>query len=302
MPPPPPSQVPFLRTAYDQLRELHDPAPAVSAAPRPAAEHEAAGLASLETYLECSLPSVRAEHDRGALPRPLSHYGGAFTNPRSSAAPLPSHARLPTITAATRHFPRTRDYARDEMGAGRAPPVPPRRTPAVAVPPSPGSPGTLAVEAAPAPETESPPRVPASEAVRPQARDPVPGSGEQAEVRTSGALPTIRPVTLPEATVTDLDVAVAQLDNPSMQYEWASLLSDFLGSASTAALTQEELQSLPVGRVELDHQRISSRGKRKKKCSVVGVRVDRCGICLQQFRESQLACIFPCVHMYVYAR
>ena len=76
-------------------------------------------------------------------------------------------------------------------------------------------------------------------------------------------------------------------------------MGEFLGPASTTKLTSDELQAIAVGRVELDHQRVSSSGKLKKKLSVVGVRVDRCGICLQQFREGQLACIWPCVHMYV---
>lgn len=103
--------------------------------------------------------------------------------------------------------------------------------------------------------------------------------------------------------VTDLDVLVSQLDNPSTQYEQAVALSEFLGRASpTAQLSHEELQNIPVGRVEVESRRVSRSGKVKQKLSVVGIRVDRCGICLVQFRADQMACIFPCVHMYVKVR
>lgn len=415
LPPPPPSQVPFLRTAYDQLREMQLPTHTASDASHEVLQranvYDREGLASLEAYLERAMPSVRPETE-GGLSRSMSHYGGAFTNPRSSAAPLPSHSRLPTITAATRHFPPTRTYSRDDEAAQgenaarttpvrprrRAPPPPPPRerdVPPVPARPSahagarealeamqgsvaglgpvpgvaPASvpdavPGVSAVPAAPAAPavpapviptvSTEPAAVPSSvpvrgsapehvgvldgapvqETVRAPVREPVsvlasePAAAPAAVPRSVPAAPapapipslsealtpsgptttssvagsdtTVPPSPLHAPSVTDLDVAVAQLDNPSMQYEWATLLGEFLGPASAASsLTQEELQSIPVGRVELEHRRVSSSGKVKQKLSVVGVRVDRCGICLNQYREGQLACIFPCVHMYV---
>lgn len=408
LPPPPPSQVPFLRTAYDQLREMQLPAHTASDASHEVLQranvYDREGLASLEAYLERAMPSVRPETE-GGLSRSMSHYGGAFTNPRSSAAPLPSHSRLPTITAATRHFPPTRTYSRDDEAAQgedaahttpvrprrRAPPPPPRErdvppvparpsahaearealeamqgsVPGIvpasvpdAVPAVPAVPAAHAVPAAPVPAVPAvstePAAVPSSvpvrgsvpehvgmpvgapvrEAVRAPVREPVSvlasepatvpaavprsvpappapapipslseastPSGPTTTSSVAGSDATVPPSPLHAPSVTDLDVAVAQLDNPSMQYEWATLLGEFLGPASAASsLTQEELQSIPVGRVELEHRRVSSSGKVKQKLSVVGVRVDRCGICLNQFREGQLACIFPCVHMYV---
>ncbi|KAI3629101.1 hypothetical protein CBS9595_000173 [Malassezia furfur] len=447
LPPPPPSQVPFLRTAYDQLREMQATQPVPGAPAAPTTAPSDAHFASLEAYLESTMPSVRAEAEpaeRGVLPRPLSHYGGAFTNPRSSAAPLPTHSRLPTITGATRHFPPTRNYSRDEHRTlppeepaeadttpaappeapaptrvrRRAPPPPlpprerhappPRRVvrsaeaPRSAIPQRPDPrdaapsvpPAEAPREAArpsealrsaaptmrpirpPVPPREASPAVPraepprhgasahAAEPPRDAARDslawstrPAVGTPNQRteaappvrldELPIAYTAPTIRAVNPPRVAaperaergeaarseamapaaggppatpaapgasgapsasdaspgaspgVTDLDVVVAQLDDPATQYEWATLLGEFLGPASTTKLTPDELQAIAVGRVELDHQRVSSSGKLKKKLSVVGVRVDRCGICLQQFREGQLACIWPCVHMYV---
>ncbi|WFD03474.1 hypothetical protein MOBT1_002165 [Malassezia obtusa] len=307
LPPPPPSQVPLLRTAYDQLREMQT-TPEASPVPTPASE---ASLASFGAYLEHTMPSVRAEAEpeTSRVARPLSHYGGAFTNPRSSAAPLPTHSRLPTITAATRHFPPTRGYTREDApggssaaGADAAPMLPPRRAPSSAGAARLGTPSVGAphqrTEAAPAVRLEDlqPGRsAPTIRAVNPAAEDrrAPRESPVEAPRAADGAAEGAAGSPSDAATVTDLDVVVAQLDDPASHYEWASLLGEFLGPARTTMLTPEELQNIPVGRVELDQQRVSSSGKLKKKLSVVGVRVDRCGICLQQFREGQPACIFP---------
>ena len=78
----------------------------------------------------------------------------------------------------------------------------------------------------------------------------------RAEERQGGAgvpegeeQPPERPGGTPERQgslgVTDLDVLVSQLDNPSTQYEQAVALSEFLGQASpTAQLSREELQNI----------------------------------------------------------
>ena len=50
------------------------------------------------------------EHEERLLRRNASmpgHFGSAFSNAQSSVAPLPRQVRLPVVTDATRHFPRS---------------------------------------------------------------------------------------------------------------------------------------------------------------------------------------------------
>ncbi|PKI84941.1 hypothetical protein MVES1_000969 [Malassezia vespertilionis] len=377
LPPPPPSQVPFLRSAFDQLRELQSPPPAPTAdsteqtlhtLPVPEFAPTRADLDRLEQYLTSRLPSNQAASEAQAasigLSRTVSHYGGAFTNPRSSAAPLPSHSRLPTITAATRHFPPTRTFAPD-MAQPSAVPTPydafeavpqaPRRStppsfvrdvqdiPHELVPghSSPAAPPLLGD--ASAPFTPVSPRAPRQAPPPPSASQRVSSRSRVVRTRPARALqvcpagttdifdPTlpVQPIATQllrnplverspssasseaprsdssaqsresEEGITDLDLAVAHLDDPDTHYEIASLLGDFLGPASVGSvLTQEQLQNINVSRVELEYRRVLPSGKVKQKLSVAGVRVDRCGICLAQFREGQMVCILPCFHMF----
>ena len=57
----------------------------------------------------------------------------------------------------------------------------------------------------------------------------------------------------------------------------------------TRGATAEEIDSLPVGRVELERRRIDKNGKLKQKLSVIGIAANKCDICLLQFKEDELA-------------
>lgn len=57
----------------------------------------------------------------------------------------------------------------------------------------------------------------------------------------------------------------------------------------TRPATAEEIDSLPVGRVELERKRIDKNGKVKQKLSCVGINCNKCNICLIQFKEDELA-------------
>lgn len=129
---------------------------------------------------------------------------------------------------------------------------------------------------------------------------------------------------------TDLDLMVSQLEREGAHYEvspspslnlqifsvFADLLpilvfplvgrclpqelaaiGEFLGPAKSSKASAEEVSALPVGRVEVERRRVNKEGRVKQKLSVVGVRVDKCAICLNQFRADQMACVFPCLHM-----
>ena len=97
--------------------------------------------------------------------------------------------------------------------------------------------------------------------------------------------------------VTDLDLLVSQLEAEGSHYEQLAAIGEFLGPAKPTKATAEELSTLVVGKVECERRRRTKEGKIKQKLSVVGVRVDKCAICLAQFKEGAFACVFPCVHM-----
>lgn len=65
------------------------------------------------------------------------------------------------------------------------------------------------------------------------------------------------------------------------------VLSEVLGLSSPA--TAEEIDSLPVGRVELERRRINRNGKMKQKLSCVGINCNKCQVCCVQFKEDELA-------------
>ena len=266
LPPPPPSRVPYIRSAYDQLRMWQSQNRLPEALNRHMAEHE-----------------ERLLRQNAFMP---NHFGSAFSNVQSSVAPLPRQVRLPVVTDATRHFPRSE--------------------PTIASAP--------AIDSTPASERNVPttehadvPEVQGSEAASEtqQTEEALPGNASDSNTDQDVAVPETRPSEEAQPLdasegITDLDVAVAHLDHPATHYEWATLISDFLGPArEQTQRTTEELEGISVGRVELEHRRVTASGQVRVRLSVAGVRVDRCGICLEQFRKGQLACILPCFHMCV---
>lgn len=266
LPPPPPSRVPYIRSAYDQLRMWQSQNRLPEALNRHMAEHE-----------------ERLLRQNASMP---SHFGSAFSNVQSSVAPLPRQVRLPVVTDATRHFPRS------EPTIASAPAIDSTRALERNV---------LTTEHADVPEVQG------SEAASEtqQTEEALPGNASDSNTDQDVAVPETRPSEEAQPLdasegITDLDVAVAHLDHPATHYEWATLISDFLGPArEQTQRTTEELEGISVGRVELEHRRVTASGQVRVRLSVAGVRVDRCGICLEQFRKGQLACILPCFHMCV---
>ncbi|SPO42081.1 uncharacterized protein PSFLO_07564 [Pseudozyma flocculosa] len=80
-------------------------------------------------------------------------------------------------------------------------------------------------------------------------------------------------------------------------YDLLTTLSEFLGPAKSTVPTSDEISSLPLARVECERRRVTREGKVKQKLSVVGVRVDRCGVCLDQFRVGNWAVLCRCRHV-----
>ncbi|UZJ52665.1 hypothetical protein CBS101457_001985 [Exobasidium rhododendri] len=106
---------------------------------------------------------------------------------------------------------------------------------------------------------------------------------------------------------TDLDLFASRLADEApadgTNYEDLHLLAEFLGPAKDKGATAAEIEALSVGVVEILRKRIVGKkenGKDKIKLvlNVMGVKVERCGVCLVQFKEGNLACLFPCLHVF----
>ena len=266
LPPPPPSRVPYIRSAYDQLRMWQSQNRLPEALNRDMNEHEEHLLRQ-----NASMPS---------------HFGSAFSNAQSSVAPLPRQVRLPVVTDATRHFPRSEPTSASAQAIDSTQEF---------------ERNVLTTEHADIPGVQVSEAVSESQHTEDAHPENVSGSNTDQDVAVTATRPSeeAQPLDASEG-ITDLDVAVAHLDHPATHYEWATLISDFLGPArEQTQRTTEELEGISVGRVELEHRRVTTSGQVRVRLSVAGMRVDRCGICLEQFREGQLACILPCFHMCV---
>ena len=56
----------------------------------------------------------------------------------------------------------------------------------------------------------------------------------------------------------------------------------------------------PSGRVKLKRRRVTKDGRVKLKLTLMDAVVDKCGICLSQFKEAEVACLgTACPHAYV---
>ncbi|KAG8741041.1 hypothetical protein FRC10_003425 [Ceratobasidium sp. 414] len=102
---------------------------------------------------------------------------------------------------------------------------------------------------------------------------------------------TPRPVSSPRLAddfeYTDLDLLISRLEEneasrQGANYEQLLTIGEVLGPA--APRTRAELD-LNVGLVEIQRRRVMKDGRVKLKLSLMGVSVDRCGVCLAQFKS-----------------
>jgi len=73
------------------------------------------------------------------------------------------------------------------------------------------------------------------------------------------------------------------------------LLADVLGPAVPQPHSRP-VSPPPVGRVEVLRRRVTRDGRVKLKLRLLGVAVDRCAICMSQFKEGQMAGLARCQH------
>lgn len=108
---------------------------------------------------------------------------------------------------------------------------------------------------------------------------------------------------------TDLDLLVARLDNQQALeqgngYDDLLVLSEIIGpalpSSSTSATVQDRTQriieDLPVAPVQIERRRVTKDGRTKLKLSLMGVMVDRCSVCMSQFKKEEMGVLLPCQH------
>ena len=121
----------------------------------------------------------------------------------------------------------------------------------------------------------------------------------------SGATPL--PLALPLVPMftgpTDLDLLLARLEDPDFtfggrSYDDLLLLEEIIGPAIRSDMqgASNDPLDLPLGRVEVLRRRVTKDGRTKLKLALMGVVVDKCGICLSQFKEATSACLTPCQH------
>lgn len=116
----------------------------------------------------------------------------------------------------------------------------------------------------------------------------------------SPAQPTQRQTPQREGSlgITDLDLLASQLELEGSHFDEIAAIQEFLGPAGNNTLSAMELNSLPCGPVEVEKRRTTAEGKVKTKLACLGLRVDRCGICLAQFKEGQMSIVLGCLHVF----
>ncbi|KAF7351333.1 RING-type domain-containing protein [Mycena sanguinolenta] len=106
--------------------------------------------------------------------------------------------------------------------------------------------------------------------------------------------------------VTDLDVLLARLENDQgdgSNYDDLWMVSDFIGPAtptsSDRATSRQSSSPLLTGAIEVQRKRITKDGRVKLKLTLLGIAVDRCGICMAQFKKVESARLSErCKHVF----
>ncbi|KAF8578979.1 hypothetical protein K439DRAFT_1416674 [Ramaria rubella] len=115
--------------------------------------------------------------------------------------------------------------------------------------------------------------------------------------------PRTSPGEHPLSQLTDLDILLSRLDDTSNEHRYEDLLlvSDILGPAqlgSESSSPSSIVHDLPMGKIEVMRRRKLQDGRVKLKLSLFGVVVDRCHVCLSQFKDAEWAVLLPCLHSY----
>ncbi|KAI0696848.1 hypothetical protein BC835DRAFT_1340966 [Cytidiella melzeri] len=124
-----------------------------------------------------------------------------------------------------------------------------------------------------------------------------------------GHTPLVRPGFLPEhetpgqySHMTELDLLAARVideDSNSRRYEDLLRIAEIAGPAVPLGEGAEPLPLPPSGRVKLERRRVTKDGRVKLKLTLMDAVVDKCNICLSQFKDAEIACLATnCPHAF----
>ncbi|KAJ1310934.1 hypothetical protein OPQ81_009446 [Rhizoctonia solani] len=100
---------------------------------------------------------------------------------------------------------------------------------------------------------------------------------------------------------TDLDLLISRLEEneasrQGANYEQLLTVGEVLGPAHPPPPRPDF--DLNAGLIEIQRRRVMKDGRVKLKLSLMGVGVDKCGICLTQFKNNESAVLLPCLHSF----
>ncbi|CAE6469521.1 unnamed protein product [Rhizoctonia solani] len=131
---------------------------------------------------------------------------------------------------------------------------------------------------------------------------PLPDPGPSTSIPTAAESPIISPPHLADDfEYTDLDLLISRLEEneasrQGANYEQLLTVGEVLGPAHPPAPRPDF--DLNVGLIEIQRRRVMKDGRVKLKLSLMGVGVDKCGICLTQFKNNENAVLLPCLHSF----
>ncbi|CAE6431619.1 unnamed protein product [Rhizoctonia solani] len=135
-----------------------------------------------------------------------------------------------------------------------------------------------------------------------QTHPPLLDPGPSASAPTTAESPMISPPHLADDfEYTDLDLLISRLEESEASrqganYEQLLTVGEVLGPAHPPAPRPDF--DLNVGLIEIQRRRVMKDGRVKLKLSLMGVGVDKCGICLTQFKNNENAVLLPCLHSF----
>ncbi|KAF8680348.1 Ring finger domain [Rhizoctonia solani] len=144
-----------------------------------------------------------------------------------------------------------------------------------------------------------------------QPLSPAPSQPQDSDSGPSGSMPTTAATASttvsPPAHLaddfeyTDLDLLISRLEEneasrQGANYEQLLAVGEVLGPAHPPVPRPDF--DLNVGLIEIQRRRVMKDGRVKLKLSLMGVGVDKCGICLTQFKNNESAVLLPCLHSF----
>lgn len=297
-PPPPPQQPPQQGTHPASHKPQGEPAREVShqsatAADPPRPPLPPRTLSRMELARQNALDALtRNARVLSASPSQEQHPGNAVASDPLETRPPPELPPRPREPLLASHYVDTSSSVNTSTNAPAliaADPIRRSNSPRRPLPQPPGPPGITSPPNVGPPMPMTPP--PTNDNANPNEHEAATSNGAPTEDR--------HPQREGSLGITDLDILASRLEMTGSHYDDINAITEFLGPATLQHLTPSEVASVPLGLIEVEKRRVTKEGKTKTKLACLGLRVDKCGICLGQFRESQRAYVLMrCLHVF----